>query len=221
MTEAEPRMRPDLAALRPTERFSSRVENYVKFRPGYPPEIVPFLADVAALEPGGAIADVGSGTGLLTKVFLDAGFAVTGVEPNREMREAGERFLAGYPRFTSVAGTAEETTLPSASVGLVVVGQAFHWFDRAPCRPELVRILVPGGCLAVIWNERDKAGSPFLRDYEELIRTWCLPRGQVEHNRVADAELAAFFAPEPVSLAHFTYRQRFDLPGLEGRLLSS
>ncbi|HEY0783352.1 MAG TPA: methyltransferase domain-containing protein, partial [Thermoanaerobaculia bacterium] len=148
-------------------------------------------------------------------------FAVRGVEPNREMREAGERFLSGYPGFTSIVGTAEATTLPSASAGLVVVGQAFHWFDRARCRPEFVRILKPGGGLAVIWNERDTARSPFLRDYEALIRTWCLPRGQVEHNRVSDADLAAFFAPEPVSLNHFTYRQRFDLPGLEGRLLSS
>lgn len=94
-----------------TRRFSSRVENYVKYRPSYPAEVVTLLAAECRLTPDALVADIGSGTGLLTELFLKRGYHVIGVEPNREMRAAGERLLANAPGFTSVDGTAEATTL--------------------------------------------------------------------------------------------------------------
>ncbi len=119
-----------------TQRFSSRVENYVKYRPHYPQEIINYLKETCQLTPESIVTDIGSGTGFLTELFLQNGNCVCGVEPNQQMREAGKRFLKDYPRFTSVAGTAEETTLPIASVDFIVAGQAFHWFDREKTKTE-------------------------------------------------------------------------------------
>src|SRR5437660_10322450 len=122
--------------LAATERFSSRVENYMRYRPRYPAELVGFLAEQCGLRADSVIADVGSGTGFLSELLLQYGNQVFGIEPNKEMREAGERLLANYPRFTSLAATAEATTLADQSVDFVTAGQAFHWFNRESCRRE-------------------------------------------------------------------------------------
>src|SRR5271154_1515768 len=125
----------------PTARFSSRVEKYVRYRPSYPKEVVALLGKQCGLTAESVIADVASGTGIFTRLLLENGNRVFGVEPNAEMRRAGEEYLAAFPRFTSVAGTAEATTLPDHSVDIVTAAQAAHWFDRAKARREFVRIL--------------------------------------------------------------------------------
>lgn len=112
------------------ERFSGRVADYLKYRPGYPEELLAFLRSECGLVPGSVVADVGSGTGKLAELFLSGGNTVFGIEPNAEMRLAAERLFSGRSGFHSVAGRAEATTLPDSSVDLVAVGQAFHWFDR-------------------------------------------------------------------------------------------
>ena len=116
--------------LDPTKRFSNRVENYLKYRPRYPAAIIPLLESECGLTPETLVADVGSGTGFLTELFLKHGNRVLGVEPNAEMRSAGERLLAKYPTFCSVNAMAEATTLADSSIDLIIAGQAFHWFDR-------------------------------------------------------------------------------------------
>ena len=130
--------------LKPTERFSTRVENYVKYRPGYPPAVLDLLKAECGLTPASVIADIGSGTGILTRLFLGNGNHVFGVEPNQAMREAGEQLLADFGGFVSVAATAEETTLPDRSADFVTAGQAFHWFNLARTRPEFARDLEAG-----------------------------------------------------------------------------
>jgi SAM-dependent methyltransferase len=221
------RWRPDKSSKRgntalPTERFSNRVENYIKYRPGYPPEIVEILKAECGLTPAAVVADVGSGTGILTELLLKNGNRVFGVEPNREMREAAERLLAGYANFTSVAAPAESTTLPVHSVDLVVAAQAFHWFDRAAARREFARILKPGGRVVFLWNERRATSSPFLRAYEGLLQTYAPEYKQVDHKQVAAQEaIADFFSPGSFALARFSNQQAFDFEGLKGRLLSA
>src|SRR5437773_7925164 len=113
-----------------TRRFSSRVGNYARCRPSYPPEIIEILRQECGLTSDSVIADVASGTGIFTRLLLENGNRVYGVEPNQAMRESGESYLANYRKFTSVPGTAEATTLISASVDLVTAAQAAHWFDR-------------------------------------------------------------------------------------------
>jgi SAM-dependent methyltransferase len=208
--------------LHPTERFSSRVENYIKYRPGYPPEAIEVLKIECGLTPEAIVADVGSGTGILTELLLKNGNRVFGVEPNREMREAAERLLAGYATFTSVAAPAEATTLPVRSVDFVVAAQAFHWFDHTAARREFVRILKPGGWVVLLWNERRAASSPFLRAYERLLRTYAPEYEQVDHKQVAAHEaIAEFFSPGDFTLARYPNQQACDFEGLKGRLLSA
>ena len=153
------------------ERFSNRVENYVKYRPSYPPEMLDLFRKEMNLQKFSVIADVGSGTGISAKLFLENGNTVFGVEPNELMREAAENFLKDFPNFKSIDGTAENTNLPDESIDFVIAAQAFHWFDKEKTRNEFKRILRPKGFAALIWNERQLDINDFLREYENLLIT--------------------------------------------------
>jgi ubiquinone/menaquinone biosynthesis C-methylase UbiE len=203
-----------------TQRFSARVENYTRYRPGYPQEIIHLLRRECGVTPDSVIADIASGTGIFTRLLLQNGNRVLGVEPNANMRRAGDEFLAGFPRFTSVAGTAEATTLADHSVDLVTAAQAAHWFDRQKARREFLRILKPGGFTALVWNERRTDSTPFLRDYEALLLKYGTDYKEVRHERTT-AEIASFYAPSPYRSEAFEMRQELDYSALEGRLLSS
>jgi SAM-dependent methyltransferase len=205
----------------PTKRFTSRVENYVRYRPSYPPAVVELLAAECGLAREALVADIGSGTGLLAERFLAAGYRVTGVEPNAAMRAAGEQLLASYSQFSSVDGTAEATALADRSVDLIVAGQAFHWFDQPRARREFARILRPGGFVALIWNERRADSTPFLAEYEQLLRDYAPDYPATNHRQIDEATIAAFFSPGSYALRSFENAQRFDLAGVRGRLLSS
>jgi SAM-dependent methyltransferase len=205
----------------PTRRFSSRVEDYVRYRPGYPEALLRLLESECGLRPESVIADVGSGTGLLSELFLRGGNRVYGVEPNREMREAGERLLAGYPHFVSVDGRAEATTLEEAAVDLVTAGQAFHWFDPPHARREFARILRPGGRVVLAWNDRRTSGTPFLEDYERLLLEYGLDYREVSMKYMEESSLSALFGRAEVRTATFDNEQVFDFDGLRGRLTSS
>lgn len=209
-----------MPATNATSRFSDRVENYVRYRPGYPPEALEALKNECGLSSKHVIADIASGTGIWTRALLENGNPVFGVEPNADMRRAGERLLAGFPKFTSVAGSAEATTLADESVDFVTSAQAAHWFDRQRARRELGRILKPGGWLVLLWNEREVDTTPFLRDYEHLLVTFGTDYEDVRHERTTDA-VNEFFDPAPYQERVFAMRQEFDYEGLVGRLLSS
>ena len=204
----------------PTTRFSDRVEDYVRYRPGYPPEVVELLRVECRLKPFHAIADVASGTGAFTRLLLENGNRVFAVEPNAAMRKAGGRLLESFGRLTSVGGTAEDTTLPSASVDFVTAAQAAHWFDRRRARTEFVRILKPSGWCVLIWNERRTGATSFLRDYEQLLLAYGTDYKEVRHERTT-ASIHEFFAPAPHQERVFDLRQQFDFEGTAGRLLSS
>jgi SAM-dependent methyltransferase len=204
----------------PTKRFSSRVEDYIRYRPSYPAEVAAWLTTECGLTPHSRIADVGSGTGILARLFLDFGCEVFGVEPNPEMRAGAERQLAALSRFHSIDGRAEATTLPAASVDLVTAGQAFHWFDPPATRTEFRRILKPGGCVVLIWNER-LVTPGFLTEYEELLQRLSNDYGRVDHRRIDSGEIARFFEHDAFRTAAFDNRQDFDWNGIRGRLLSS
>ena len=205
----------------PTLRFSNRVEDYIKYRPRYPDGVIKTLTKQCGFTNKSVVADVGSGTGILSELFLKNGNRVFGVEPNREMREAGERLLKKYPDFTSVDGAAEATTLADRSVDFITAGQAFHWFDRERARKEFVRILRPNSWVALIWNERLTDTSPFLREYEELLQKYGTDYAAVDHRNVDAEAITAFFAPQSFTLKTFENRQVFDFDGVKGRLLSS
>ena len=209
-----------MPATNATSRFSDRVENYIRYRPGYPSEVLETLKKECGLTPHHVIADIASGTGIWSRMLLENGNPVFGVEPNVDMREAGERLLASFPKFTSVAGKAEATTLPNASMDFATAAQAAHWFDRGGARQEFSRILKSDGWLVLLWNEREVDTTTFLRDYEQLLLTYGTDYAEVRHERTTDA-VNEFFDPIRYQQRAFPMRQEFDYPGLEGRLLSS
>jgi SAM-dependent methyltransferase len=209
-----------MAPADPTLRFSSRVENYIRYRPGYPSQVIETLKTECGLTPNSVVADIACGTGIFTRMLLDNGNRVIGVEPNREMREAAERLLASYPNFTSVAGTAEATNLADQSVDCATAAQAAHWFDLSKARAEFARILKPKGWAVLIWNERCTDTTPFLRDYENLLLRYGTDYEKVRHENTTD-NIDDFFAPTPYETRLFDMNQEFAYTDLEGRLLSS
>jgi SAM-dependent methyltransferase len=205
----------------PVGRFSSRVADYLRYRPSYPPEIMKWLAEECGLTENSVVADVGSGTGFLSKLLLDTGCEVYGVEPNPEMRAAGEEFLRSYPHFHSIAGMAEETALPPASVDAVTAAQAFHWFDLERARQEFIRILRSPGWVILIWNERLVSGSPFLEGYEKLLQRFAPEYREVDHRRIDSDAITGFIGHSHWRKIEFDNHQEFDLEGVKGRLRSA
>ncbi|GAA3965809.1 class I SAM-dependent methyltransferase [Mucilaginibacter dorajii] len=203
-----------------TTRFSNRVDDYVKYRPGYPTEIISFLRDGYDLSADKLIADIGAGTGISTGLFLDAGYRVIAIEPNLEMREKSIELLSSQPGFKAQNGTAENTGLETGSIDAIIAGQAFHWFDAVKTREEFKRVLTPGGIVALIWNER-LTTSPFEKEYDELIFKHGNDYLKVDHRNIDPVAIGVFFSPEAFHLQEFANKQVFDFEGLAGRLLSS
>ncbi|MEO1590598.1 MAG: class I SAM-dependent methyltransferase [Cyanobacteria bacterium J06632_22] len=204
----------------PTQCFTSRVTDYVRYRPGYPTALLDVLQQHCQLSPQTVIADVGSGTGKLTRLFLDHGNTVYGVEPNAAMRHTALQQLAAYSQFHSQSGRAEATGLPTASVSMVVAGQAFHWFDPIKTRQEFQRILLPQGWVVLVWNNRDLTDA-FQQAYEGLLREQAPDYGNVRHRRrIALEHIQQFYGPYIPQSITLTYRQPLDWTGLWGRLMS-
>ena len=202
-------------------RFSSRVDDYINYRPHYPIEIIDLLAEKCALTPESVIADIGSGTGMLAKLFLENGNPVVGVEPNAEMRAAGEQYLAEFGRFTSMSGSAEATRLPAHAMDFVICGQAFHWFDRERTREEFLRLLKPDGVVVLVWNDRRPESTSFMRDYEALLQKYGRDYAEIDHKKVHNREVLTPFFGGEFFTASFDNTQRFDVEGLMGRLHSA
>ncbi len=202
------------------ERFSNRVDNYIRYRPGYPPGVLDLFRGEMDLRLESVIADIGSGTGISSKMFLENGNEVFGVEPNDAMRSAGEKFLGDFPKFRSINGTAENTTLKDGSVDCVVAAQAFHWFDPEKTRSEFKRILKENGFAALIWNERQLNPTPFLIEYEQFLLKFANDYSKVRHDNINEGRLADFFQRD-YRQETFENRQIFDFDGIKGRVLSS
>ncbi|MBT8435347.1 MAG: class I SAM-dependent methyltransferase, partial [Gammaproteobacteria bacterium] len=203
-----------------TRRFSDRVEAYRKYRPGYPPAMISTLLEKTGLDEGAVVADVGSGTGIFSRLLLDQGIRVAAVEPNTNMRLAAEAALSGYPLFTSIDGSAEQTGLPDDSIDLVTAAQALHWFCNAATKAEFQRILKPGGRLALIWNKR-AVSEPFQQAYDAILHECAPEYDQVNHMNLDADDITGFFKTGSMELLHFDSSQSLDFAGLIGRLKSS
>jgi SAM-dependent methyltransferase len=205
-----------------TTRFSDRVDNYVKYRPHYPKEVIPYLEETIGLTSEKIVADIGSGTGISSVLFLENGNKVYGVEPNKEMREAGEAYLSQYKKFISVAGTAEDTLLESDSMDVIVCGQAFHWFDTEKSKIEFTRILKENGYVVLMWNERNTKDSQLLADYENLIKKFGTDYDKVcQQDEKVNDNIKIFFDKRGYDVKLIESYQVFDFEGFKGRLLSS
>jgi ubiquinone/menaquinone biosynthesis C-methylase UbiE len=202
----------------PKERFSCRVENYARFRPTYPLEVIEVLKNECGLGRDSIVADIASGTGIFTRLLLENRNHVLGVEPNAEMRSAGEEYLAKFSNFTSIAGTAEATTLPDGCVDLVTCAQAAHWFDREKALREFRRILKPGCHLALLWNDRRLDATAFDRKYEQMLLDYGTDYADVKR---LDETAGRFFGSSKSELRVLPNFQELDYAAFKGRLLSS
>jgi SAM-dependent methyltransferase len=205
--------------MKSISKFTGRVANYVKYRPGYPDSILHLLDKEIGFDQFKDVADIGSGPGKLSRLFLNNENLVYGVEPNDEMREAGEKLLKDYINFISINGTAEFTTLADRSIDVIVSGQAFHWFDSDKAKIEFNRILKPGGYVVLIWNKRDSETSAFMQEYEKLICE-CCPEYNPELN-LDEKVFNKFYGVKNFRFATFRNQQMFDFNGLKGRMLSA
>ncbi len=210
-----------MTELQSTARFGDRVDDYVRYRPDYPAALVEWLRREQGVASDWHVADIGAGTGISSKMLLDAGYRVTAVEPNAPMRAAAEQWLGGNANFSVVDGQADATGLADASVDLVTVAQAFHWFDEENTRREFARILRPDGLAAIWWNSRRLTGTPFLEGYEALLQTYSTDYASVAERYADDAAMRGWFGAGFTGSARFDHSQRLDFDALRGRLMSS
>lgn len=209
-----------MSKLDPTDRFSHRVDDYVRYRPDYPEQLLEWLASEHGVDKNWLVADIGAGTGISTRYFLDAGYQVVAVEPNAAMRASCEKWLGDEAGLRVVDGKAEATTLDDASVDLIAAAQAFHWFDRKTIRAEWSRILRLGGLAAVCWNTRRLEGSQFLEGYEELLLEYCDDYSSIAERYASDDEMQQWFGKGFRGMANFPHGQMLDYKALRGRLMS-
>ena len=210
-----------MTTLQSTSRFSDRVDDYVRYRPDYPVALLEWLQHDCGVSTAWVVADIGAGTGISSKMLLDAGYRVIAVEPNAPMRAAAEKWLGGSANFSTVDGRADATGLDDASVDLVTVAQAFHWFDEDATRREFARILRPGGLAAIWWNSRRLTGTPFLIGYESLLQTYGTDYTSVAERYADDERMRVWFGAGFVGSASFPHSQKLDFEALRGRLMSS
>lgn len=203
-----------------SERFTSRVADYVRYRPGYPDAAIDQLSRELGLAPGVTVADIGAGTGLLTLPLLRSGAEVIAVDPNEQMLEAAAEYLRGHDNLRIVVGSAEATGLPAESVDAITAGQAFHWFDPVRARDEFLRILRPAGKVALIWNAKEFGTSGFLAGYERILDERLPEFAEVRHESSGEGEIAEFFGGMP-ACSSFPHQQRFDWEGVLGRVMSA
>jgi ubiquinone/menaquinone biosynthesis C-methylase UbiE len=209
-----------IEGINPTGRFSNRVENYVRYRPDYPSEVVKLIGDEMGLNENSVVADVGSGTGIFTKLLLGANCTVYGVEPNAAMRQAGDEFLKDFPKFKSVDGTSENTNLPAKSVNYITSAQAFHWFDHAKAGREFRRILSPGGYVVLVWNERKLDADAFSSDYGRFLIEQGDNYEKIRKSHAHEETIKKFFNDD-FTVKSYSNVQTLDYEGLKGRTLSS
>lgn len=196
--------------------FSSRVQNYAKYRPSYSNSIIDFLHETIGLNKKSVIADVGSGTGICTKMFLDNRNTVYAVEPNKDMRQAAENLLGSYSNFYSIDGSSENTKLQSESIDVITVAQAFHWFDPDPTKKEFLRILKPNGSVVLMWNNRKPESDGFMGEYLSILRKY----SEKVKIKSDESVLPKFFNSKTVHERVFSNPQIFDLKRLKGELIS-
>lgn len=204
-----------------TSRFSRTVENYVKYRPGYPDNVLRFLQNQLQLTRELVIADIGSGTGKSTELFLKNGNLTYAVEPNADMRRAAEELLHSFPNLKSVNGTAEATTLPDQCADFIIAGTAFHWFEPNATRSEFQRILKPDGWIVLMWNVRKNEQAPFMSAYENFLIEYSADYRVVREVYHDTSSFDSFFGNQNWKQKKFDNSQIFDFEGLVGRYLSS
>jgi len=210
-----------MTELNPKKRFSNRVDDYRKFRPHYPGAIVETVKEICGLNGRSVVADIGSGTGIMTELLAPYCSKIYAVEPNKEMRAAADEALQSNPHFSSIDGAAEATGLEDGTIDIIVSAQAFHWFDRRLTGKEFRRILKPGGWVVLVWNTRRSTGDQFHIELEAYLRSSTPEYLKVHHKHIRGTTLREFFSNDAIIRRNFSNQQELDWKGFKGRMLSA
>jgi len=212
-----------LESLDTQNRFSKRVDDYVKYRPSYPFELIEFMEREHLLKKGYVVADIGAGTGKFTELLLKANYKVIAVEPNEPMLSACKKIYGKNKNLTCQNGSSEKTNLPDKSVDLITTAQAFHWFKLEETKIEWRRILKPNKYIALVWNSRKKGENapPFLQDYEQIVMQFGTDYQKLQENFLVQEKIIGLFGENGYKEFHTIYQQRVNFEELKGRILSS
>ncbi|MDR3709004.1 MAG: class I SAM-dependent methyltransferase [Capsulimonadaceae bacterium] len=203
------------------ERFSNKASDYEKYRPSYPEEFIAYLGDIIGINRSSKVADIGAGTGILTRLVGEIAGRIYAVEPNANMRRACEKFCEHLRSFTAIPGSAEKTELPDGSVDFITVGQAFHWFDPVATRIEFQRILKAGGKVILVWNRREQE-TGLAREYANVLRQYCSDfAGPAGRGHASPEALAAFFRSGIYEERTFENNRMLTLEAFVGNSLSA
>ncbi|MCB9034315.1 MAG: class I SAM-dependent methyltransferase [Chitinophagales bacterium] len=202
-----------------TQRFSDRVNDYVLYRPSYPIAVINTILENSTTKQNLVVADIGSGTGISAKLFLEENCKVYGVEPNQNMQDAAINYLKEYTQFITINATAIQTTIENHSCDIIVCAQALHWFFNQVFVVEAKRILKPSGLIAIIWNDRDET-KPFMQAYEKFIHQFSIDYNQINHKNIKEEDVYQLFKDFEINYYTFSYQQIFDFEGLLGRVTS-
>lgn len=197
------------------KRFSETAKVYDKYRPSYPKELVTWIINASKLKRGSSIADIGCGTGISTRLFLNRGFDVVGIDPNDDMLSVARKTDGDF----YIKGEATKTGLQTHSIDLLVTAQAMHWFDLIPTLKEFKRVLKPGCWCFAFWNIRKE--TPILRDYNLLISRSSKEYSKTPKPDVVIKKLKTFKELKNIKEQEFSYSQKFNHKSLEGRAFSS
>ncbi len=197
-------------------RFSTRADDYARFRPSYPAGAIEAILDGLGDPAGLTCLDVGAGTGISARLLAERGCRVIAVEPNASMRAKAE----AHPRVEYLEGNAEQTGARDASIDLVLAAQAYHWFDEGPALAEFARVLRPGGRLAVMWNvpdEKDAGGA----GYREIMLRYATEPPTSPWNNFNPPSLAGDARFEGFRERVFLFAQDLSCEALIGRAMSA
>ncbi|MHA1946494.1 MAG: class I SAM-dependent methyltransferase [Candidatus Hodarchaeales archaeon] len=209
--------------MEPTTRFTDKAKYYHSGRPGYPKEVLTIIKNITNITANSTsiIADIGSGTGKLSEIFLKYGVTVIGIEPNKAMREIAELKMKGYENYISIDGTAESTGIKDHSVDLITGGQSFHWFNLPKTRKEFQRILKPDRYVVIVWNNRKAEISQFFREYKTILNDFGTDYHEVTKAKFSNEDFSDFFGSGNYERFLCPNKQWSDFEGLRLRLLST
>lgn len=204
------------------ERYSSKTDDYAKYRPNFPNEIVEFLYSNDFINSNSIIADIGSGTGRFTRLLLEKGNKVYGVERNDEMRAKAEQLLSQYSNFISIRGSAEETVLTDNTIDLITAAQAFHWFNKEKCLSEFKRIIKKNGKVLILWDDFLTNYNNFSIEYGKVLNKYRIVElGQMEKRFTRTEMISDFFRNNKYETLSFTHEIYQNFNSIKGGALSA
>ena len=205
--------------LKNEERFAGKADIYKKFRPTYPQELIDYLYSQIGFNLDSIVADIGSGSGIFSRLLLERGNRVYCVEPNEDMRRTAELDLTEFKNYISVNASAENTSLENVSIDFITVATAFHWSNKGAFKLECKRILKNNGKIVIIFNNIDNEHEVAKKDYE-IREKYCVDRKGLGRGFTKNA-VNNFFLNNDFEYQTFRNDLIFDKESFIGRNLST